>query len=64
MAGVLELQQSELQQMQKHSAIRKWADTLCDLNKRLTDKISYDKPSNGGDHYSGFGGDDDYEMTN
>lgn len=55
--------------MQKHSAIRKWADTLVDLNKRLTDKISYDfggKGMGGGgmSYGGGFGGDDDdYEMS-
>lgn len=39
-AGVLELQSSELQLAQKHTAIRQWANTLVDLNKRLTDKIN------------------------
>jgi len=47
-AGVLELQSSELQLAQKHTAIRQWASTLVDLNKRLTDKINYDLNIRGG----------------
>lgn len=62
-AGVLELQSSELQLAQKHTAIRQWANTLVDLNKRLTDKINYDQSVRGGGLHAGFGNDfdqDDY----
>ena len=41
-AGVLELQSSELQKAQKNTAIRQWADTLVELNLKLTAKINYD----------------------
>lgn len=40
--GVLELQSSELLKVQKHSAVRQWADSLTDLNKRLMVKVNYD----------------------
>lgn len=42
-AGVLELKSNELQMTHKHTAIRAWADTLTDLNGRLTAKLNYDQ---------------------
>lgn len=62
--GVLELRGSELQTAQKHTAIRKWADTLVDINKKLFQKVNFDQM--GGHHGPmggfgrGFDDDDDY----
>lgn len=59
-AGVLELQSSELQQAQKHTAIRQWATTLVDLNRRLTAKINYDQNIRGNNNFGG-GGQHEYD---
>ena len=39
--GVLELNSSELLTTQKHSAMRKWMDTLVDVNQRLFEKVHF-----------------------
>lgn len=46
--GVLELRGGEIATAQKHTAIRKWADALVDINKRLHDKIQGLGMSGGG----------------
>ena len=40
--GILELQSSELQTTQKHSAVRKWADILVSVNTKLFQKVNFD----------------------
>lgn len=61
MNGVLELRQSELATAQKHTAIRKWADTLVDVNTRLFNKVSFEfRDREGGAR--GFYDDDDMDF--
>lgn len=66
---MLELSQNELQTAQKHTAIRKWADMLIDVNNKLMEKVNFDYGGQGGGHSlmdmhggDSWGGQDDDDM--